>query len=105
MKGTFKNKKVKNNKTKKLKNKKTNKTKKGVKGKYKNGGAPERISANSYTELYNKLQNFPDDIRIWIVKKNNNNALYESNKMNILESLYDKGITNENINEYEFNVL
>jgi hypothetical protein len=101
-------------------NKKTSKNKKQIKYKKnktikrnkkyrirrnRKGGAPERITANSYTELSNKIKNFPDGIRIWIVPKNANNALYETNKNNILESLYENGITNDNINEYDFNIL
>jgi len=76
-----------------------------MKGRNKKGGAPERISVESYTDLNKKLQEFPNDSRIWIVKKGENNALYESNKNEILESLFNHGITNDNINNYDFNVL
>lgn len=81
---------------------KKNKT---IRRRNKKGGAPERISVDSYTELNRKIQGFPNDSRIWIVKKGENNALYESNKKDILESLYDHGITNDNINNYDFNIL
>ena len=87
-------------KNKTIKRKKINKYKRNIKG-----GAPERITVNSYTELSNKIKNYPSDSRIWIVLKNTNNALYETNKNALLESLYDYGITNDNINEYDFNIL
>jgi hypothetical protein len=100
---------IKTNKYRKNKCRKKNKTIKRKKiNKYKRnskGGAPERITVNSYSELSNKIKNFPNDSRIWVVPKNANNALYESNKNEILESLYDHGITNDNINKYEFNIL
>ena len=95
---------IKTNKYRKNKTLRKNKTIKRNR-KYRKGGAPERITVNSYSELSNKLKNFPNDSRIWIVPKNANNALYESNKNDILESLYEHGITNENINQYDFNIL
>ena len=64
---------------------------------------------NSYNELQNYLINnkswITPDTRIWVVKNTHNQALYESNPNAILESLYDYGITPQNISEYSFNIL
>lgn len=89
---------------------KKNKTNKIYSNKrFRKGGAPLRESFNSYTELQKYLDNntswIKPDTRIWIVKNGENNALYESNAKNVLESLYDYGITHQNINEYSFNIL
>jgi hypothetical protein len=78
--------------------------KKSLKRKVK-GGAPNRVTVDSYMELGNIIKNIPDDSRIWIVKKGENKSLYESNKKNIIESLYSHGITKDNISNYEFNIL
>ena len=103
---------VRSKKTKRIvRSKKTKRYRKSnTKRKYmKKGGAPLRESFNSYTELQKYLDNNTSWInshtRIWIVKKGENNALYESNTKDILESLYDHGITSQNINEYWFNIL
>ena len=101
-------------KTKKRNNTKTKTNRNKTKLKYKTktkitrkrkGGAPYRLSVRSLTELAQQIRNLPNDSRIWIVKNGENNALYESNKNDLLESLFDKGITNENIKDYDFNIL
>lgn len=73
------------------------------------GGAPWRLTVDSYTELQKYLDNnkswITPNTRIWVVKNTDNQALYESNSKDILESLYDHGITPQNINEYSFNIL
>jgi len=84
-------------KSKKNKNKKFSRNQKGA--------APWRISVHSYNELNNIIKNIPNDSRIWIVKNGENNSIYESNKKNLLESLFDNGITNNNISDYTFNIL
>jgi hypothetical protein len=75
----------------------------------KKGGAPWRLTVNSYNELQNYLNNntswITPNTRIWVVKNTENQALYESNSKDILESLYDHGITPQNISEYSFNIL
>lgn len=88
----------------------SNKSNKAKSRKYmKKGGAPWRLSVNSYTELQQYLDNnkswINPDTRIWVVKNTNNNALYESNSRDIVESLHDHGITHQNISEYSFNIL
>jgi len=75
----------------------------------KKGGAPWRLTVNSFTELQQYLDNnkswITPNTRIWVVKNTYNQALYESNPKDILESLYDHGITPSNISEYSFNIL
>ena len=75
----------------------------------KKGGAPWRLTVNSYNELQNYLNNnkswITPNTQIWVVKNTDNQALYESNANGILESLYDYGITPQNISEYSFNIL
>jgi hypothetical protein len=96
----------------KRKNKKSLKNKKyryKSRSRSRKGGAPWRLSVNSYTELQKYLDNnkswITPNTRIWIVKNTDNKALYESNTKDLLESLYDHGITPENISEYSFNIL
>jgi hypothetical protein len=85
--------------------KKTNKSKKSYKSKKVKGGAPNRVTVNSYMELANIIKNIPDGSRIWVVKKGEHYSLYESNKKDIIESLYSHGITKDNISEFDFNIL
>lgn len=76
---------------------------------FKKGGAPWRLTVNSYNELQKYLNNntswITPDTRIWVVKNTDNQALYESNSKDILESLFDHGITPQNISDYSFNIL